>query len=92
MSFDLPASVERDLERYAQDEHITPAEAVAKLVQNALKDRESKPQPIATGPLTEEEWAKLRVDPTFIFFSRFSESEIDEMEAASRDLRGISRD
>lgn len=37
MSFDLPASVEREVQRYAETEHISPAEAVVRLIQDALK-------------------------------------------------------
>jgi hypothetical protein len=37
MSFDLPANIERDLERYAQSLDITPAEAALKIIQSGLK-------------------------------------------------------
>lgn len=37
MSFELPANVERELERYAQSEHISKAEAAVKLIQSGLR-------------------------------------------------------
>jgi len=42
MSLDLPASVERDLELYAQAEHISSAEAAANLIRDALKAAKRK--------------------------------------------------
>jgi len=42
MSFDLPANIERDLERYAEAEHISPAEAFVKLIQSGLKGKRRK--------------------------------------------------
>jgi hypothetical protein len=42
MSFDLPASIERDLEQYAQSERITPVEAAVKFIQSGLKASKRK--------------------------------------------------
>jgi hypothetical protein len=42
MRFDLPAGIERDLERYAKAEHISPAEAAVLLIQSSLKSSKSK--------------------------------------------------
>ena len=36
MSFELPASLEQDLERFAQSKNITPTEAAVKLIRDAL--------------------------------------------------------
>jgi hypothetical protein len=44
MSFDLPASIERELERYAQAEHISPEEAAIKFIQSGLKAKRRKPE------------------------------------------------
>jgi hypothetical protein len=53
MSFDLPARVERDLERYAQDEHISTAEAAIKLIRDGLKARDRGAKIVA--PITDDE-------------------------------------
>ena len=42
MSFDLSASLERDLEEYARTEHITPTEAAVKFIQSGLKAKRRK--------------------------------------------------
>jgi len=84
MSIDLPASVKRDLERYAEAERITPTEAATNLLQNALK---AKKRQASKGEITEEEWQQLRTIPMFAFLERLPESAIDSIEAASRQTR-----
>jgi hypothetical protein len=86
MSFDLPPSVESDLQAYAQAEHISPAEAVVKFVQSGLKARRRKS---AKGELTAEEWLKVKeADPGFAFFAKLPDSVIDRIAEASKQTRG----
>ena len=86
MSFDFPANVERDSERYALIEHITPSEAVVKLVQDAL---EAKKRKTARREITEADLETLRKNvPIFAFFEKLPDSVIDGMEATSKQIRG----
>jgi len=57
MSFDLPANLERDIEQYAQAEHISPNEVVVRLLSKALSGTRRKAKSLT--PLTEEELAAL---------------------------------
>ncbi len=36
MSLDIPSNIERDIQRFAQQEHITPDEAVVRLIETGL--------------------------------------------------------
>ena len=84
MILELPASIERDLERYAEAEQISATEAAAKLLKGALKAEKRK---ASKGELTAEEWRQLRAIPTFAFFENLPESVINSMEAASKQTR-----
>ena len=84
MSFDLPISVERELEQYALAEHLSPAEAAVKLIQSGIESSKGK----VGRELTEEEWEILRNDPTVQFFSRLSDETFEAMVQASNELRG----
>jgi hypothetical protein len=53
MSFDLPANIERDFERYARAEHISPTEAAVKLIQDGLEA--GKRSAKTTMPITDDE-------------------------------------
>ena len=84
MSFELPASLERDLERYAQSEHISPAEALVKFVQSGLKStkRKAKPQ------VTEADLETLRRNvPIFAFMESLPDDVVGGMQAASKQFR-----
>ena len=84
MSFDLPASIERDLERYAQAEHISPAEAVVKFVQSGLKSSKRK----AKQEITEADLETLRQNvPFFAFMEKLPEGVVQGMQAASKQFR-----
>jgi len=85
MSFDLPVSVERELEQYALAEHLSPAEAAVKLIQSGIESSKGK-APVRE--LTEKEWEILRNDPTVQFFSRLSDETFEAMVQASNELRG----
>jgi hypothetical protein len=85
MSFDLnlSADVERELERYAQAEHVTPAQAAEKFIQSGLKASKRKTAPKG---LSEADWELLRQDPTVAFFERLPEPVFEQMEAASKQI------
>ena len=83
MSFDLPASIERELELYAQAQHITPVEAAVKFIQSGLKAKRRK---TVGRELTEADWDRLRQDPTVAFFGGLSEDTLEQMEKASKQI------
>jgi hypothetical protein len=83
MSFDLPAGIERDLELYAQAEHITPAEAAVKFIQSGLKAKRRKP---IRNELTEAQKEQLRKSPTAAFFGGLADQVLGEMEKASKQI------
>lgn len=84
MSYSFPASVEREIERYAQSEHLTPDEAATRLIQEALREKSpAGPQ----GEITEAEWKRLGEDPTFAFLTGLSNEEFECIEVAYRQSR-----
>jgi len=85
MSFDLPINVERDLEQYAQAEHITPAEAVVKFVQSGLRADKRK----AAGRQTEKiDWEQYQqLVPGVALFQSLPEGVLDDMIKGSRRIR-----
>ncbi|AIE86281.1 hypothetical protein [Fimbriimonas ginsengisoli] len=84
MSFDLPASIERELEKYAQSEHISPSEAAVKFIQSGLKSSRRK----TTHEVTEADLETLRQNvPIFAFLENLPDNVIDGMEAASKQVR-----
>lgn len=82
MSYDFPAHITRDIENYAQAEHITPTEAAVKLMQDALKAKKRK----AAKGLSEADWEQLQQDPTVAFFQRLPDHVFKQMEAASKQI------
>lgn len=83
VSFDLPANVKRDLERFAEAEHITVAEAAVRLIQSGLMVKKQKQ---AKSALTEAQMEQLRQDPTVAFFERLPDHVFDQMEAAGKQI------
>ena len=84
MSFELPANVERDLEKYAQAEHISPAEAAVKFIQSGLKSSKRK----AAHKVTEADLETLRQNvPIFAFLENLPDDVIDGLEATSKQIR-----
>lgn len=43
MSFEIPVSVEQEIERYAEREHLSKDEAVVQLIEDGLRHRDSRP-------------------------------------------------
>lgn len=85
MSYEFPVSVEREVERYAEEAKLSPAEAAVRLVQSGL---EKARLPEGKGPLTEAEWARLRADPVLAFLWSLPDDVFDTAEAALRERRG----
>ncbi len=83
MSFDLPINLTRDLEEYAQREHISPTEAAVKFIQSGLESGKRKS---AQKGLSVADWEELRQDPTIAFFERLPEHIFKQMEAASKQI------
>lgn len=78
MSFDLPTELERDLERYAQAEHITPAEAVVKFVQSGLKRSQSE----------QIDWERYQqLVPGVALFQSLAEGALEDMVESSNGIR-----
>jgi hypothetical protein len=46
MSVDIPSSIERDIERFAQQEHLTREEAVLRLIEAGLMVRNPAPDTV----------------------------------------------
>lgn len=84
MSFDIPATIQQDIQQYAKAEQITPEEAILKVIQAGLKTIRSKS--VKNG-ITEDEWRKLRAIPIVLFFEKLPESGITSIEAANRKTR-----
>jgi len=52
MSLDIPAEIERDIERFAQQEHITSEEAALRLIKTGLAAKDIAPAKSRTAPKT----------------------------------------
>jgi hypothetical protein len=83
MSFDLPVNIARDLEEYAQAEHISPTEAAIKFIQSGLKAKKRK---TAQNGLTATQLEQLRNSPTAAFFGGLSDHVLDQMVKASKQI------
>ena len=46
MSLDIPSNIDRDIERFAQQEHITHDEAVLRLIETGLSVRKAVPKTV----------------------------------------------
>ncbi|CAN5688906.1 hypothetical protein BH11ARM2_BH11ARM2_10020 [soil metagenome] len=81
MSYRFPASLELEIERYAQSEHLTPDEAATRLIQEALKAK-------SEGEITDKEWERLReIDPAFAFFESLPATTVDTIEESYKRIR-----
>lgn len=84
MSLDLPISIERDLERYAQAEHISPTEAAIQFIQSGL----SAKQPTAGDLVTDEQIRQLKaLDSSFGLLEDVPEEKIDRMAATIQRMK-----
>jgi len=86
MSLDLPINIERDLEEYAQSEHISPAEAAVKFIQSGLKA--SRRKMAKENLVTDEQIQQLKaLDGTFGLLEDVPEEQIDRMAATIRRMK-----
>lgn len=84
MNYEFPASVEREVERYAEEAKLSPDKAVVQLIQSGQEEARRSATP---GELSEKEWRKLRSDPLFEFLASLPDSTIDAIESGSRQIR-----
>ncbi|RYG99233.1 MAG: hypothetical protein EON58_04670 [Alphaproteobacteria bacterium] len=85
MSLDLPINVERDIERYAQAEHLTPTEAAVKLIQSGLK---ANRRTLSADLVTDEQIRQLKaLDSSFGLLEDVSEESIDRMAATIQGMK-----
>jgi len=90
MSFDFPATIQQDIQQYAQAEHITADEAALKIIQVGLKTirQRNARSGSAKREITEEDLQTLRQNvPIFAFLEKLPDGVIDGMEAASKQIR-----
>jgi hypothetical protein len=86
MSFDLPASVERELQLYAQAEHISPAEAAVKLIQDSLRAKRRKAG--KENLVADEQIRQLKaLNSTFGLLEDVPEEKIDRMAATIKRMK-----
>jgi hypothetical protein len=82
MSFDLPAGLEVELERYAKSEHISTGEAVVRLIADALRARNHETVAEST------EWSTFRqLVPGVELFQRLPEGTVEAIAKTSRRIR-----
>jgi hypothetical protein len=85
MSFDLPASLEREIEQYAQTEHISPKEAAVQLLSEILQVKKRK---TPKAKVTEADLETLRQNvPFFAFMEKLPEDVVQGMQSASKQFR-----
>jgi len=82
MNFDLPAGIEREVQRFASAEHLTLNEAAITLIRKDLRATKTDADEKI---FTDEELRKA--DPAFEFFDGLPESVLDRIEEASREIR-----
>jgi hypothetical protein len=81
MSFEFPANLERDIERFARAEHISPTDAAARLIQDGLKAKKQKSP--KEDLVTDEQIRQLKaLDLLFGLLEDVPEGQIDRMEAS----------
>lgn len=86
MSFDFPANIERDIERYARSKHITPSEAAVQLIEDGLRANEKKPN--GKRKVSQEDLEVLREKvPLFAFLDTLPDDVAEAMEETSKEIR-----
>ncbi|RYG30742.1 hypothetical protein EON81_24335 [bacterium] len=85
MSYDFPASVEREIELYAQTEQLTLEVAALKLMREALAAKRLGKPASKVGDTVPDDLAAL--DPGFRFFANLPDDVLDAIEATSREIR-----
>jgi hypothetical protein len=86
MGFNIPLSVQRDVQEYAQAEHISADEAAVKLIREALKASRRKAK--GADLVTDEQLRQLKaLDPSFGLLEDVPEEQIDRMSAMIRRMK-----
>lgn len=80
MSYHFPASLERDIEEYAQDENISPTDAAIRLIQDALAASKHKVSEEASD--IDDQILQLKaLNRTFGLLEDVPDEQIDRMSA-----------
>jgi hypothetical protein len=85
MSFDIPAELQIEIDRYAQDEHISPETATVRLIQQALSANVAKP-PLPRITDAEIEALKARI-PLLAYFASLPDNLVESLERTSQEIR-----
>jgi hypothetical protein len=86
MTYDFPATVQQDIQQYAQAEHISAEEAILKIVKVGRKTIRRKAQIVA--PLSEDELRQLDgFGKTFGLLADVPDEDIDRMAATVRRMK-----
>ena len=88
MSFDFPATVQEDIQRYAQAQHISAEEAALRIVQLGLKAIRRKTKTVPY--LTDEELATF--DKAFPALDKLSDVTDEQWDRVLKRVRRMSRD
>jgi 2-methylcitrate dehydratase PrpD len=85
MSFELSANVERELERYASAEHLSPAQAAERLLSEALKARQGT---AGAESVIDRDWELYRrLVPGFEIFHQMPDRDLDDLADGSARIR-----
>lgn len=87
MSFDLPANIERDLERYAQAEHISPSEAAVKFIPSGLKSSKRK---AARTDVVSDAYVEAYYD-AFPGFKTFADLTNEQWDGVLKNAQGMTK-
>jgi hypothetical protein len=86
MSFEFPANLERDIQRFAQAEHISPTDAAVRLIQDGLKAK--KRRTVNEVLVTDEQIRQLKaLDPLFGLLEDVPKEQIDRMAASIQRMK-----
>jgi hypothetical protein len=90
MSFDLPASIERELERCAQAKHISAEEAAVKFIQAGLDAKQDQPDTLVVTDADIDAYDKAF--PGFKAFADVTDEQWDKVLENAREMskQGLS--
>jgi hypothetical protein len=86
MSFDLPASIQQDLETYAKAEHMSPSEAAVKFIQSGLKGKRRKADAVVVSEADVEAYYEA-----FPGFREFADVTDEQWEQVLKSTRRMSK-
>jgi hypothetical protein len=85
MSLDIPAELQIEIDRYAQDEHISPETATVQLIQRGLAANMAK-APLPQISQAEIEELKARI-PLLAYFANLPDNVVESLEQTSQEIR-----